>query len=132
MGIRHLLFSLVFCGALSAAEVFTGESLNEPFVVHGRLCAYNGNPTLRIWIVGSKRILGVSASEGKEEEAMPKPLLDIFQDGDGWFTRELCGDFTVEPIQPDRKGHMRPVRILSVKNLVVVKNGKIVLMRKAL
>jgi hypothetical protein len=122
----------MFCCVVSAADVFTGESLDRPFVVHGRLCAYNGAPSLRIWIVGSTRILGVSAPEGKEEEAMPKALSGIFEDGEGWFTREFYGDFTVEPLRPDQKGHMRPVRILSVKNLVVVKDGKIVLMRKAL
>jgi hypothetical protein len=132
MSVRLLILSLLLCRALSAAEVFTGESLDVPFVIHGRLSAYNGNPALRIWVVGSKRVLGVSAPEGKEEEAMPKALVDIFRDGEGWFTREFYGDFTIEPLQPDQKGHMRPVRVLSVKNLVVVKEGKVVLMRKTL
>jgi hypothetical protein len=132
MRVGHLLLSLVLCGALSATEAFTGEALNERFVIHGRLSAYNGTPSLRIWIVGSKRILGVSAPEGREEEAMPKALLDIFEDGDGWFTRDFYGAFTVEPLEPDQKGHMRPVRVIAVKNLVVVKDGKIVLMRKSL
>jgi hypothetical protein len=39
------------------SEVFTGEALNKPFTIHGRLHYYNGGGEMRIWIVGSKRIL---------------------------------------------------------------------------
>lgn len=116
----HLIsLLLLFPCISSAATAFTGESSNLPFVIHGRLSAYNGNPTLRIWIIGSHRILGVASEEGKESEAIPKTLGDVLNNGEDWFTREFYGDFTVEPLQPDIKGRMRPIRILAVKNLVV-------------
>jgi hypothetical protein len=38
------------------------------FTVHGRLSAFNGNPTFRIWRIGTKRYLGVSG------EVLPDPL----------------------------------------------------------
>ena len=111
----------------SAGEVFTGENLNEPFTVHGRLSNYNGSATMRIWIVGSTRMLYVAAVS---------PALDkinkIFDDGDGWFTRDIFGDYTVEPLAPDIKGHMRPVKILGVKHVVISREGKVVSQKESL
>jgi hypothetical protein len=112
--------------------VFTGEKLMQPFVIHGRLSAYNGNPTLRIWIVGSKRILGIMAPEGKEGDLVPKKILDVFDDGQGWFTREMYADFTVEPLAPDIQEHMRPVRILDAKNVVVTSGDTVLWTKKEL
>jgi len=110
-----------------AKGAFTGESLNQPFTVHGRLSVYNGSANLRIWVVGSKRLLYV----GGESPALEK-VNKILGDGDGWFTRDIFGDFTVEPLAPDIKGHMRPVRILGVKNVVIARDGKILSKKKAL
>jgi hypothetical protein len=108
-------------------EVFTGENLNQAFTVHGRLSVYNGSANLRIWIVGSKRMLYIAADS---------PALDkinrVFGDGQGWFTRDIFGDFTVEPLAPDTKGHMRPVRVIGVKNVVIAREGKVVSKKKAL
>ena len=111
-------------------EVFTGEELNEPFVVHGRLQCYNGNPSLRIWIIGSNRILGISEREEYQEEGVepiPQRLIDIFREDRGWFTKKMYGDFLVEPLAPDIKGHMRPIRVLGVENLVVTLNDEIII-----
>ena len=82
---------------------------------------------MRIWVVGSKRLLYV----GGESPALEK-VNKILGDGDGWFTRDIFGDFTVEPLAPDIKGHMRPVRILGVKNVVIARDGKILSKKKAL
>ena len=113
--------------SLSAGEVFTGENLNTPFTVHGRLSNYNGSATMRIWIVGSTRLLYVAAGS---------PALDkinqIFGDGNGWFTRDIFGDYTVEPLAPDIKGHMRPVKILDVKRVVISREGKVVSQKDSL
>lgn len=40
------------------------------------------------------------------------------EDGD-FFSKTIYGDFTVEPVEPDEKGHMRHAKILSVKDVVV-------------
>jgi hypothetical protein len=110
------------------SEVFTGENLNERFTIHGRLSCYNGGSALRIWIVGSKRLLYIA---GDSTPALEKINM-IFGDGEGWFTRDIFGDFTVEPLAKDIKGHMRPVRVLGVKNVVIARDGKVLSRKKAL
>jgi len=123
-----LLFSWSAFAEEKKEEVFTGSDINTPFVIHGRLRCYNGNPSLRIWIVGSDRILGIPEPvEENEEPGIPKRLYDIFDDGTGWFTKEMFGDFLVEPLAEDIPGHMRPVRVLSVENLVVTLNGEVII-----
>ena len=122
-----LTILLLAAGASWGKEVFTGENLNRPFTVHGRLSVYNGSANLRIWIVGSRRMLYVAA----ESPALGK-INRVLGDGDGWFTRDIFGDFSVEPLAPDIKGHMRPVRVTGVKNVVIAREGKVVSRKKAL
>jgi len=122
-----LAATLLFAGLAVAQQVFTGENVNEPFTVHGRLSCYNGNPTMRIWIVGSNRILGISEREGITEPRFPARIRAIFNDGRGWFNKEVFADFLVQPLAPDKKGHMRPVRILDATNVVVTLDGKVIL-----
>ena len=105
------------------AGVFTGEDQNGQFTVHGRLSCYNGGSTLRIWIVGSKRMLFVAGDSTPALDRVNK----FFGDGGGWFTRDIFADFTVEPLAPDIKGHMRPVQILAIKHVVVAKDGAVIL-----
>jgi len=38
------------------------------FAVHGRLLLYNGSPAFRIWRIGTKRMLGVLASDRSDPE----------------------------------------------------------------
>ncbi len=110
-------------------EVFTGEDLNESFEIHGRLQCYSGNPSLRIWIIGSNRVLGVKQVDENDPEkpAIPQRLFDIFNDGRGWFSKIMYGDFTIEPLRNDIKGAMRPVKVLSVRNLVVTLDGEVII-----
>jgi len=126
------LFSLLLLipGASSSTKIFTGEDLDEPFTVHGRFrCHPCGGKAFRIWIVGSKRVLSV---EGKSTPALEK-ILNIMGEGDGWFTRDLFADFTVDPLARDIKGHMRPVRILEVKRVVIAtREGKVIAKRDRL
>jgi len=109
-------------------QVFTGEDRNDQFTVHGRLSVYNGSANLRIWIVGSKRMLYIAGDSTPALERINK----FFGDGDGWFSRDVFADFTVEPVAPDIKGHMRPVRVLAVKHVVVTKDGKVISIRQDL
>ena len=52
-----------------------GASLKTPataiigdcFEIHGRLSLYNGTPSVRLWPVGTKRLLGVRESDIKSE-----------------------------------------------------------------
>jgi hypothetical protein len=55
------------------------------------------------------------------------------EDGDV-FSRTIYGDFTVDPTEPNQKGHMRHVRILTVKNVVIERDadGKILATKREL
>ena len=68
-----------------AAEPPRYEDTNQPFRLHGRLTAYQGNPRYRIWIIGTNRILGVPGGDLKPA-AMPEKL-ETLMDG---YTRSLC------------------------------------------
>jgi len=91
----------------------------ERFTVHGRLARYNGTPSSRIWIVGTKRVLGVWES--------PKELSDLMS-----WDREIFADFIVEPLTTYEKGVMQKVRVVSASKLVVTEKEKIVLRKDKL
>jgi hypothetical protein len=91
------------------------ELVGACYVVHGRARFGNGTPALRIWPVGTKRMLRVTArpvADDADEPIVPKnlrfgPLGEAF------------GDFEVCPFTPERKGEMQMVCIQSVKNLSI-------------
>ena len=85
------------------------------FNVHGRLSVYNGAPALRIWRIGTKRILGVSdqrfALEGYSN--IPEGIRSrVDQDN------SLTGDFRVCPFTKQRPNEMQLVCIESGTKLV--------------
>jgi|GEM_PF-2768534 len=130
MKTRLALLSVLLLVSNSSAAVFTGEDLNKPFTVHGRFACYPcGGMPERIWIVGSKRMLYVSG----ETTPAVEQIRNVMGEGRGWFTRNIFADFTVEPLAPDKKGHMRPVRILAVKHVVIATQaGKVISKRDEL
>jgi hypothetical protein len=95
-------------------------------IVHGRLTYYNGNPSSRIWIIGTKRLLGVRES-GDEVADMPKKLRDLMS-----WDREIFADFAVEPLTPYKQGVMQMVRVVSATRIVVAEKDKIVLRKDRL
>ncbi len=87
------------------------------YVVHGRATFGDGTPVLRIWPVGTKRMLGVTAgpiADDADEPIAPTNMLLFNPDVQGVF-----GDFEVCPFTPERKGHMQMVCVQSARNLVV-------------
>lgn len=85
--------------------------VGECFRIHGRLRAYNGNPTFRIWRIGTTRILGVADDEHPH---VPPNLASHLS-----FDREIFGDYLVCPFTPERPGWMRMVCVESAERLVV-------------
>src|SRR5207249_3245160 len=118
-----LLFVVAF--ASSSEQSLCAEQTNrtERLNVHGRLMYYNGTPSCRIWVVGTKRLLGVRQS-GDEVAYMPKRLRDLMS-----WDREIFADFVVEPLTTYKSGVMQMVRVVSAAKIVVVENDKIVLRR---
>jgi len=77
------------------------------YTVHGRLSNWNGNPTRRIWIIGTKRILGLR--EGTE---LPGVLEESLSD----FDHEVYGDFEFCPFTPLKAGVMQVGCLAAVSN----------------
>ena len=100
----------------SANPMITGSS----FVVHGRLSRYNGSPTLRIWIIGTHRLLGVSG--GRFYKKGYRNLPQAMEEKLDW-DNALYGDFLIFPFTKSQAKVMQLVCIESVKNLVVQKHS---------
>lgn len=88
------------------------------FTVHGRLSVYNGAPALRIWKIGTSRVLGVSeqrfALEGYRN--VPEEVRSqLDQD------KLLIGDYLVCPFTKQKPNEMQLVCIEKVSKLVVKK-----------
>jgi hypothetical protein len=85
--------------------------------VHGRLGAYNGNPTMRIWIVGTHRMLGVHGrtwQETENGEDLPANVYEYmganaFGFGPNGFPARVYGAFRICPLNRERPGHMQTV-----------------------
>ena len=128
MHTRIIKFFLVATLAFSISKALGAEQANktETLTVHGRLTYYNGNPSSRIWIVGTKRLLGVRESDD-EVPYMPKPLRDMMS-----WDREIFADFVVEPLTPYKPGVMQMVRVVSASKIVVTEKNRIVLKKDKL
>jgi hypothetical protein len=75
------------------------------FTVHGRLSYWNGTPAMRIWRIGTKRILGVLDSFIMPDSA-----------GAGW-DEEAYGDYLVCPFTKQKPGWMQMVCIESAAHV---------------
>lgn len=88
------------------------------FRVHGRLSIYNGTPSIRLWPIGTKRLLGVI--DPTDISSVPgRPILpDEIKSKLDW-DKNVYGDFLVCPLTRSQPGKMQTVCIESGKNLIV-------------
>src|SRR5262245_24065409 len=108
--------------ALASQQTATGNKscshhpkLIGPCVkVRGRLSVYNGAPALRIWKIGTRRMLGISEQRFAEPGYTNLPD-DIRAKVDSDI--ELFGDFVVCPFTRQRAGEMQLVCVESGTNL---------------
>ena len=82
----------------------------------------SGNPAVRLWKVGTKRLLGIYSGPGVdrygpdiEDPQLPTSLRRKFGPGENW----VFADFEVCVLEPEKPGAMQAVCIESVKNIVV-------------
>jgi hypothetical protein len=118
----------------------TPENASLCYWTHGRLRTYNGNPSDRIWKIGSHRILGVfngpshfpprtiADDENPELPANLQRAFDIdyrhWKDSTSDIDYEfpdIFADFEVCPLEPEKQGWMQAVCIESAKNIFVQK-----------
>jgi len=83
--------------------------VDKCFVVRGRLSAYNGNPTFRIWRADTSRVLGVVPSE--DPRSLPVELRGVAN-----FEHDVFGTYTVCPFTPSKAGVMQFVCVESVRD----------------
>ena len=86
------------------------EIVDKCRTIHGRLFISNGTPSMRIWPVGTNRILGVTPSEN---EIVP----EIIKQHVNLDTR-LYGDFEVCPFTKEKPGEMQIVCVKAASKLV--------------
>jgi len=86
------------------------------FKIRGRMFSSNGTPSIRIWPVGTNRILGIS--EGRfyleDYENVPEELVHQLN----WET-VLYADFTICPFTNDEPGVMRLICVESAENISI-------------
>jgi len=89
------------------------DLIDECFHLNGRLTAYNGDPTYRIWRVGTHRLLGVTDRPFPQDMVvLPEPLASKMKWG-----LEAWGDFLVCPFTGDEPGTMQKVCIESADDV---------------
>ena len=94
------------------------DIVGKCFNVHGRLSVYNGTPSIRLWPIGTKRLLGVIDPTDVSNAPGPTVLpLDIKSKLD--WNKDVLGDFTVCPLTARQTGRMQTICIESGRNLTV-------------
>ncbi|MGH9730939.1 MAG: hypothetical protein ACRD4A_04510 [Candidatus Acidiferrales bacterium] len=98
--------------------------VGECFTVHGRMRFYNGTHNVRIWPIGTHRLIGVEYVPGSidnptEEHPDGVYWMPVELSNTSTFGVEIYGDFEVCPLSKKRPGAMQVVCVESAKHLVV-------------
>ena len=99
----------------AAVQVQSGTCRASALWFAGRMRAYNGNPTYRIWKIGTQRILGVTGSHPGEEPILPDGVAC-------GFDCDVYADFEVCPFTREKPGVMQRVCVESAANRRVVRS----------
>lgn len=86
-------------------------------MVHGRMQAGNGTPSVRIWRVGTKRMLGVPEVpvDGDPDVAsLPHVIYET-----NILDQAVFADFVVCPLTKEKPGEMQMVCVESATHLVL-------------
>ena len=119
----------------------TPQNASMCYWTHGRLAIANGNPSLRLWSIGTHGILGVFNGSSRfpprttaddENPELPRELDRAYEvnnraqlkaTGIMWaLPPPAFADFEVCPLAPEHNGWMRPVCIECAKNIFIEKD----------
>ena len=117
-----ILISSVYAGTQPTPQEHSCQRrpdvVGKCFSVHGRLSVYNGTPSIRLWPLGTRRLLGIIDPNDVSNTPGPTILpVDIKNKLD--WDKDVLGDFTVCPLTKQQAGRMQTVCIASGKKLVV-------------
>jgi hypothetical protein len=93
------------------------------FTVHGRMTSCTSVPSVRIWMMGTHRVLGIEDANGDPagEKLLPEKLLQPMLTGTP-CTKAAFGDFTVCPLTPQQPGVMQRACVVSAKKILINEN----------
>jgi hypothetical protein len=81
-------------------------------VVRGRVDLWNGAPTVRMWLVGTNRMLGVAND-------LPPNVTSLWDTAPDRWEVSIFGDFEVCAITPSRLGVMQSVAVKAAERLTM-------------
>ena len=92
------------------------------FSIRGRMSYWNGAPTVRIWKVGTRRVLGVSEGRFKVEgyDNLPKEIAARLT-----WDSDLFGEFVVCPFTREQPGVMQLVCVDAATKLMTRPRSRI-------
>ena len=94
------------------------DLVGQCFIVRGRLSVYNGTPSIRLWPIGTRRLLGVLDPENISSEPGPSIIPASILGQLDW-DKFIFGDFLVCPLTRSQPGRMQTICIQSGKHLLV-------------
>lgn len=122
-----ILFLLIACNSFLAQSPSKPVSnscrarsdlVGKCFTVYGRLSLGNGTPSIRLWKIGSKRMLGVLDPKDISGELGSSTIPASIEEQLN-FDKYILGNFMVCPLTRSRPKEMQTVCIESGKNLIV-------------
>ena len=121
----RIVASVAACAALASAAFaqdsdcrLSARRVGECFIVRGRLSFSPDSPEIRLWRVGTHRVLGILAPDGSDQYVLSERMLERLWGG-GDRPGRIWGDFEVCPLSPDQPGHMQMACIASADRLFV-------------
>lgn len=100
----------------------TPENAASCYWAHGRLTFGNGNPSCRLWKIGTSRILGIySGLESQGPDSAYSETPELPANVNRAFKTDLTrvyADFEICPLEPEHAGAMQAACIESAKNIV--------------
>jgi hypothetical protein len=118
--------ALLLAVAASAQEAscrLSARRVGACFTVHGRLYFSVTSPEIRIWRVGTHRVLGILAPDGNDQGVLSEAMLERL-----WGGRDrpgqIWGDYEVCPLSPDQPAKMQMACIADATKLFVERPHK--------
>jgi hypothetical protein len=102
--------------ALLAAAAIAGAGIPQApgqcGLIRGRLDLWNGGTPVQIWVVGTRRRLGV-------EDPVPAEVTRLLDQADDRWAISIFGDYRVCAVTRSRPGHRQSVKIVGADRLEV-------------
>jgi hypothetical protein len=118
-----MLHSLIAMLALTTAQSIPKSQAHPPAscqVVHGQMFLTNGTPSVRIAVIGTRRILGVTQQDQTMDQLpVPRALLQRLTNPKANEDLAIHGDFNVCAVTKSVPGVMQMVTVKSASHLVV-------------